>query len=94
MKVRFDQRPLLERLAAVACEPRRGGGREARAHEVVDRVAAGEERRPVAGDPGALAEDLGELVPVRSEPVALVHEMLVDVDPGRRVDRLRERAGT
>jgi hypothetical protein len=32
----------------------------------------------------------GELVPAVAEPVALVDEVLVDVDPRRRVDRLGE----
>ena len=86
--------PLLERLGPVGGEAAGGVGRKPRAHKVVDRVAAGEERRPVARDPRLLAEDLDELVAVVAEPVALVDEVLVDVDPRRRVDRLGERAGT
>ena len=94
LEVRLDELPLLERLEPVGGERERGVGRKPRAHEVVDRVAAGDEGRPVARDARLLAEHLGELVPAVAEPVALVDEVLVDVDPRRRVDRLGERAGT
>ena len=87
-----DEVPLLDGAELGTGEVLHDRPGQAGAHQIVERIATDDQPRPVGRDAGVLAEHLDELVGPVSQAMAFLDQVLVDVDPRRRVDQFGQHA--